>query len=104
MSAPELKPCPFCGEVMMLKIYRGERTSYIECQKCQAYGPNDMIGNNFAAWNTRADLDAAQVAELVEGLRVIEKSLERSSNPNNLDRAYVIARALIAKYGDKTDG
>jgi len=61
MSAPELKPCPFCGG-------EAEATNYVieasvACKKCDAtitkeHGQYDDTGYDAAivAWNTRADL------------------------------------------------
>ena len=69
MSAPELKPCPFCKS-------RGiDRDSYWHrnyCTNCGARGP--AAGNTVNAdWNTRADLcDPTQderVKRLVELLK-----------------------------------
>lgn len=48
-TAPELLPCPFCGETNQLKQI-GHRTEYVECLRCAAYGPD----GGEPAWNRRA--------------------------------------------------
>lgn len=66
MEAPELLPCPFCGEHDLRDVQLDHGEAYVECRKCDAYGPNGGV----AAWNIRADLAAppapAEVGELVE--------------------------------------
>lgn len=54
MTAPELKPCPWCGEKGALEVHRGHFNSYVECKNCAAYGPNEPDSKTFANWNTRA--------------------------------------------------
>lgn len=89
MTAPELKPCPFCGrgaEFSLGKTGDGKDWHYTECVNCGATGPlvnyaDHNIAINDAlvdAWNSRADLAAVQpvqpdhrdevIARLVEAL------------------------------------
>lgn len=60
MTAPELKPCPFCGEVPTQLNAGG---SYVYCHGCNAEGPYRAV-DAIAAWNTRAvDVDHAAIRE-----------------------------------------
>jgi len=53
---------------------------------------------------TRADLHAAAITELVEGLRrLADKDFGSQGWDESCERAAQKARALIAKYGDKTN-
>ena len=78
MSAPELKPCPFCGgKGHIHKDPDPDHGDYycVKCSKCRAKSPEFhasetcpiFFGQVRDAWNTRADLcDPTQ--ERVKGL------------------------------------
>jgi Lar family restriction alleviation protein len=57
MSAPELKPCPFCGGYKIDGGYNDHGGFVSICANCDAFGPpaaeisKDAI---LGAWNTRA--------------------------------------------------
>ena len=88
MTAPELKPCPFCGgEASISKDHDpdGNGAFYaVKCRKCRAKSPEiyavETCNIHFAqvrdAWNRRADLAAVQPAQgdyfegLEEGIKI----------------------------------
>ncbi len=53
MSAPKLKPCPFCGgEAKLSMLFGGPY--FVRCQKCLIEGRYRMAKRNaIAAWNRR---------------------------------------------------
>ena len=83
MSAPELKPCPFCGSKDVDNELRLDRR--VHCYGCRADGPEVPYAAAAApTWNTRADLpptDAEVMAHpkvkaLVEAVRRSVPALE----------------------------
>ena len=58
MSAPELKPCPFCGGKKLYAEYNEFGGLVVLCANCEAHGPSSEADKEqiLAAWNTRADL------------------------------------------------
>ncbi len=99
MTAPELKPCPFCGGEASL--ITGDECAYVQCLDVKMHrgpfidGDNDAVSEAAAAWNRRADLAAA---------------IEPQPDPRTADyeQAYqyalTLADALIAKhYPDNKD-
>mgnify|MGYP003362451693 CR=1 FL=1 len=49
----KLKSCPFCGDDEPLM--RGDDWSYVECDECDASGPECKTeAEAITAWNTRA--------------------------------------------------
>jgi Lar family restriction alleviation protein len=68
MTAPTLKPCPFCstrGRHLTVEDCGGEPPWFIRCENCGATGPDlrpgvDTDGNYtrreaIEAWNTRSE-------------------------------------------------
>lgn len=100
-DGPELKPCPFCGGEASFK----PRSFKASCDKCGAHVPVGATDSAeaIAAWNTRADLHAAAVAELVEGLRACRSDIGKATStdkavPWEVLDALATCDALIAKY------
>jgi hypothetical protein len=97
MTAPELKPCPFCGEKIYDCTYANGKTRW-------AHGhSNCVISKAFiydaTAWNTRADLhDAtkAQLAMAVDALREISAAYANHWLAGRVSRAVL---AEIEKGG-----
>ena len=61
MTAPDLKPCPFCGEAdqetLMIEHLEGTilHPAYrVRCDNCGASTGYSDRGDHIAAWNTRA--------------------------------------------------
>jgi Lar family restriction alleviation protein len=58
MSAPELKPCPFCGATSVIdgttwRASDGKEIAWVSCTACGAYGPTDTVPKAIAKWNAR---------------------------------------------------
>ena len=77
MTAPELKPCPFCGGAADIWRAHEGRTAWIACMgKCVVLVSKEYLSDDeaIAAWNRRADLaQPAQVQpdprdEVIKGL------------------------------------
>lgn len=70
MTAPELKPCPFCG----VKLQRPrEGLNYRHTESDCIFGDRVFTLDQIAAWNTRTDtipdpMDDPRVVALVEAL------------------------------------
>lgn len=120
MTAPELKPCPFCGGTNVdvfgpIGWYRQFGISH----SCRTFfgGSGDFtIGAKtkeeaIAAWNTRApdpDLDAAEarIAELEAALRILldcphiaERDAEPAWIEPETEAAVAFARAKLVETG-----
>lgn len=74
MSAPELKPCPFCGEMPKVHLFDQFGGAQIDCITTNCPASPITSGNAlgdplvaFTAWNTRAP--DPRVLALVEALR-----------------------------------
>jgi hypothetical protein len=106
MSAPELKPCPFCGTK---PTERNALGSYVFCHGCITEGPYSVAGNAVDMWNRRADLapDAAKVAALVEAAQDLAREMEfmLRHNPDKDGGMYRdavnAARAALAAWEGK---
>ena len=69
MSAPELKPCPFCGKKAKL-VRGGPGNVFVQCQWCMASTDDGSKERAIERWNRRApdpDLIAEFVAREREG-------------------------------------
>jgi Lar family restriction alleviation protein len=65
MTAPELKPCPFCGfKAALCTTDRSHPVYWVECISCNADAtPSTDKEEAISAWNTRADTAAAKQQE-----------------------------------------
>jgi hypothetical protein len=94
----ELKPCPFCG---------GEPEDFpsgdgsglmIQCAHERCVNPHVSYipaSSAIAAWNTRADIAQARIAELEEALALADATLSGA----NMDRAAVERKVRAALKG-----
>ena len=111
MSAPELKPCPFCGGEALARRREepnGDAYAVVECADCYAETPiamawhekiEDCLPEAIKVWNTRADLcdpaRDARVRALVDALHG-EATHRLSGHPHRPDmpKVYAALRAL----------
>lgn len=56
MSAPELKPCPFCGGKPYLANVAMVGCAYVVCTDCRMQSDDGGEDRVVAAWNRRADM------------------------------------------------
>jgi len=61
-KAPELLPCPFCGDTSLTYRAASEGDSYY-CDDCGAYGPLSSPDTIKDKWNTRVDAETLKVAD-----------------------------------------
>jgi Lar family restriction alleviation protein len=105
MSAPELKPCPFCGEAASMRDDTYHKTAvFISCGTLGCFGSDqwdEEEADAVKAWNTRADLcDPMQderVKRLVQALRDVIAEYERGLAPLSDD--IYDARAALRDMG-----
>ena len=67
MTAPEMKPCPFCGETDTVILNGPVEDDWcaVVCNKCSARGPINYTDHHaITAWNRRADFAAVQPAQV----------------------------------------
>lgn len=73
MTAPELKPCPFCGGKPYLANVEMVGCAYVVCTDCRAQGDDASREGAIAAWNRRADLAAVPAQVRVKPLVWVDK-------------------------------
>lgn len=98
MTAPELKPCPFCGGRPYLANKEMPGGAFVVCTDCRAATDDDCIDATISRWNTRADLpptlsaalDLPEIKALVGALRQCVDHCRNSGRGNALvnDRIY----------------
>ena len=60
MTAPELKPCPFCGGKPYLANVAMVGCAYVVCTDCRAQGDDASQEGAIAAWNRRAQPERSE--------------------------------------------
>jgi Lar family restriction alleviation protein len=99
MTAPELKPCPFCGKMAHIRTEAGSElvgyvtTATVRCGSCGAIksdidsrdangwaNASDASAKAITAWNTRADIAAAMVAAEREACAAMIEATAYTSN------------------------
>lgn len=95
MSAPELKPCPFCGGEALISRYGTRRFStVVECTECGCTLENGETFRHGEAWNTRSD----HAPDLLEALERTLNYIENTEGGLGITlECGDIARAAIAK-------
>ncbi len=93
MTAPELRPCPFCGETDVITIkepLEKDGLAMVLCLNCYAEAP---LNYENGGWNTRADLSQAAIAtlerenyELREAVTALQGRLEIQQHNNSVLR------------------
>ncbi len=83
--APDLAPCPFCGETKIKKSSasggHGMSIGFMSCSKCSAQGPDDYSGPIAASWNRQAPIPPAPAPGLRElADRVVLACYEAKTN------------------------
>ena len=107
MSAPELKPCPFCGGKKLYAGYNEFGGLVTLCANCEAHGPSSEADKEqiLAAWNTRAEAldvklkEAAQTAAYASN--EIQDYIDDDGGIGPLEDARDTLRAFLSSIGDK---
>jgi len=66
MTAPELKPCPFCGGKPYLANVEMVGCSYVVCTDCRAQGDDATKEGAIANWNARASAPDTRVVTVAQ--------------------------------------
>lgn len=70
----DLEPCPFCGETETLLRNPASAGEYVNCTKCQTFGPHHANGMH---WNNRAKPAPDLAAALIEAERALALARNR---------------------------
>lgn len=95
-AAPELLPCPFCGNEN-LKSGGDDKWVGLWCLDCEAQGPNHYGRNE---WNTRADLARAQIAAAYEAAAQEADEVAQSRLDVERETALVVADRIREEISD----
>ncbi len=102
MTAPELKPCPFCGGKPYLANVEMVGCAYVVCTDCRMQSDDMSKERAIAAWNTRTNtipdpLDDPRVVTLVGAAQYMVIQAEwRESNEGVFWEATDLMRSALA--------
>jgi Lar family restriction alleviation protein len=113
MTAPDLKPCPFCGgdkNVICKTDYDGGNAYAVSCRYSECHGAIFTLGYGFfhteaeaiAAWNTRAvDPAAIRDAALREAAEALSNLADDAVTELAYEHAQVCCEEILGLIGEK---
>jgi Lar family restriction alleviation protein len=99
MTAPELKPCPFCGGKPYLANVEMVGCAYVVCTDCRTQSDDMSKDRAIEQWNTRTDtipdpMDDPRVVALVRASRGAIDALNAGGNNFHMMCARILTAAL----------